>query len=115
MPPLAPTDKASASTRMLLHDTQAALETFSSRVDKLCGEVEASKREREFLKKRKPKEVKGQLSCLLSKPHYRPTYRKLLQHSRALSERPLSVPDAPAMRFGSLQPSENAALSHGTS
>lgn len=40
-----PVDKAGTSVRMLLHDTQAVLEKFSGRIDKLHGEVEKAKQE----------------------------------------------------------------------
>ncbi|KAI0690307.1 hypothetical protein BC835DRAFT_1281296 [Cytidiella melzeri] len=45
VPPMRPVDKAATSVRMLLHDTQAVLEKFSGRVDKLHGEIEDAKRE----------------------------------------------------------------------
>jgi hypothetical protein len=45
LPPIGPVDKAGTSVRVLLHDTQAVLEKFSGRVDKLCGEVENAKKE----------------------------------------------------------------------
>ncbi|OCH91384.1 hypothetical protein OBBRIDRAFT_714994, partial [Obba rivulosa] len=45
VPPIAPVDKVGTSMRILLHDTQANLEKFSDRVDRmLCG-VEEAKRE----------------------------------------------------------------------
>ncbi|PCH44062.1 hypothetical protein WOLCODRAFT_76746 [Wolfiporia cocos MD-104 SS10] len=43
--PIAPMDKAGTSLRVLLHDTQATLEKFSSRVDALTGGVDQSRRE----------------------------------------------------------------------
>lgn len=45
VPPMKPVDKAGTSVRMLLHDTQAVLEKFSGRIDKLHGEVEKAKQE----------------------------------------------------------------------
>ncbi|CCM06134.1 uncharacterized protein FIBRA_08384 [Fibroporia radiculosa] len=45
LPPIAPTDKAGTSLRILLHDTQANLEKFSDRVSKLTGGVDESRRE----------------------------------------------------------------------
>jgi hypothetical protein len=42
---LTPQDKASTSTRILLHDTQARLEKFSERANTVFSEVEASRRE----------------------------------------------------------------------
>lgn len=42
---LTPQDKASTSTRILLHDTQARLENFSERANTVFSEVEASRRE----------------------------------------------------------------------
>ncbi|EGO20770.1 hypothetical protein SERLADRAFT_351966 [Serpula lacrymans var. lacrymans S7.9] len=45
VPPLAPLDKAGASMRMLLYDTQLNLEKFSARVDKLTGGVEDARKE----------------------------------------------------------------------
>src|SRR6266404_7120016 len=42
---LTPQDKASTSTRILLHDTQARLEKFSERANTIFSEVEASRRE----------------------------------------------------------------------
>jgi hypothetical protein len=44
-PPLAPLDKNGTSMRILLHDTQAHLERFSVRADKLFSSVEETKRE----------------------------------------------------------------------
>jgi hypothetical protein len=44
-PPIAPLDKAGTSMRLLLHDTQANLEKFSERVDKLAGGVSETKGE----------------------------------------------------------------------
>jgi hypothetical protein len=44
-PPIAPVDKNGTSMRILLHDTQAHLERFSVRTDKLCSSVEETKRE----------------------------------------------------------------------
>lgn len=38
--PLAPVDKTGTSVRLLLHDTQATLEKFSQRIDKLVKGVE---------------------------------------------------------------------------
>ncbi|KZT21175.1 hypothetical protein NEOLEDRAFT_1021779, partial [Neolentinus lepideus HHB14362 ss-1] len=40
-----PSDRAGTSMRILLHDTQANLEKFSARVDKLTTGVEEAKRE----------------------------------------------------------------------
>lgn len=42
---LTPQDKASTSTRILLHDTHARLEKFSERANTIFSEVEASRRE----------------------------------------------------------------------
>jgi hypothetical protein len=44
-PPIAPMDKNGTSMRILLHDTQAHLERFSVRADKLFSSVEETKRE----------------------------------------------------------------------
>ncbi|TBU30144.1 hypothetical protein BD311DRAFT_659796, partial [Dichomitus squalens] len=44
-PPIAPLDKAGASTRILLHDTQAHLEKFIERVTQLASGVADAKRE----------------------------------------------------------------------
>lgn len=43
--PVAPVDKAGTSMRMLLHDTQATLEKFSTHIEKLTSRVEDAKRE----------------------------------------------------------------------
>ncbi|TRM55976.1 hypothetical protein BD626DRAFT_576215 [Schizophyllum amplum] len=48
--PVAPLDKTGTSMRMLLHDTQANFESFSSRVDKLLDAVENTKSEMEDMK-----------------------------------------------------------------
>ena len=40
-----PYDKAAASTRILLHDTQASLEKFTERVDQLTVRLDNTKRE----------------------------------------------------------------------
>lgn len=40
---VAPTDKTGTSVRILLHDTQATIEKFSERVDKLVSEAEDSR------------------------------------------------------------------------
>ncbi|KAI0825554.1 hypothetical protein BC629DRAFT_6850 [Irpex lacteus] len=45
VPPMKPVDKAGTSARMLLHDTQAVLEKFSGKIDKLHSEVEQAKNE----------------------------------------------------------------------
>ena len=45
VPPIAPVDKAGASARLLLYDTQATLEKFAVQVDKLTAEVQDAKRE----------------------------------------------------------------------
>ena len=45
IPAIAPLDKAATSTRILLHDTQATLEKFSSHVEKLTNKVDDAKRE----------------------------------------------------------------------
>jgi hypothetical protein len=42
---LTPQDKASTSTRILLHDTHARLEKFSERANAIFSEVETSRRE----------------------------------------------------------------------
>ncbi|KZT72018.1 hypothetical protein DAEQUDRAFT_639896, partial [Daedalea quercina L-15889] len=42
---LTPMDKTGTSLRILLHDTQANLENFSDRVNKLAGNIDESKRE----------------------------------------------------------------------
>jgi flagellar biosynthesis/type III secretory pathway protein FliH len=39
----APADRAGTSVRILLHDTQATIEKFSERVDKLVSEAEDSR------------------------------------------------------------------------
>jgi hypothetical protein len=44
-PPIAPLDKTGTSMRILLHDTQANLEKFSERVDKLACGVGETRRE----------------------------------------------------------------------
>jgi len=44
-PPIAPLDKNGTSMRILLHDTQAHLERFSVRADKLHSSVEETKGE----------------------------------------------------------------------
>ena len=41
--PIAPIDKTGTSVRLLLHDTQATLEKFSARVDKLITEAEQAR------------------------------------------------------------------------
>lgn len=40
----APADKAGTSVRILLHDTQATIEKFSERIDRLVSEAEVSRR-----------------------------------------------------------------------
>jgi hypothetical protein len=49
--PVAPIDKAGTSMRLLLHDTQANLEKFSERVDKLTGGVQETRREVDLVKR----------------------------------------------------------------
>ncbi|KAF7794400.1 hypothetical protein EIP86_005534 [Pleurotus ostreatoroseus] len=44
-PPLAPNDKLGTSVRMLLHDTQATLEKFSERVEKLTSGVDKAQQD----------------------------------------------------------------------
>ena len=44
-PAIAPLDKAGASTRILLHDTQAHLERFTDRVTQLTAGLDDAKRE----------------------------------------------------------------------
>lgn len=44
-PPIVPTDKAGTSVRILLHDTRANLEEFSTRVHKLTDSIDEAKRE----------------------------------------------------------------------
>ncbi len=44
-PPIAPTDKTATSIRILLHDTRANLEDFSTRVHKLTDTIDETKRE----------------------------------------------------------------------
>ncbi len=44
-PAIAPIDKAGASTRILLHDTQAHLEKFTDRVTQLTAGLDSAKRE----------------------------------------------------------------------
>ncbi|KAH7926406.1 hypothetical protein BV22DRAFT_356938 [Leucogyrophana mollusca] len=44
IPPLAPLDKTGTSMRMLIHDTQANLEKFASRVDTLTTGVDAARK-----------------------------------------------------------------------
>jgi hypothetical protein len=50
LPPIAPLDKTGTSMRLLLHDTQANLEKFSERVDKLTTGVQATKDEMDAIK-----------------------------------------------------------------
>ena len=45
IPAVAPRDKAATSTRILLHDTQANLEKFTERVDRLTEGIDAAKKE----------------------------------------------------------------------
>ncbi|KAK0199253.1 hypothetical protein DFS33DRAFT_953626 [Desarmillaria ectypa] len=45
LPPIAPTDRTGTSLRILLHDTQAHLEKFSERVEKLTKGVDEAKQE----------------------------------------------------------------------
>ncbi|KAJ7044601.1 hypothetical protein C8F04DRAFT_1068854 [Mycena alexandri] len=45
LPPTAPLDKTGTSMRILLHDTQANFENFSTRVDTLTSGIENAKRE----------------------------------------------------------------------
>ncbi|KAF8074718.1 hypothetical protein FPV67DRAFT_1474705 [Lyophyllum atratum] len=45
IPPITPLDKNGTSMRILLHDTQAHLDTFSVRVDKLCSGLDETKHE----------------------------------------------------------------------
>ena len=40
---MAPADRTGTSVRILLHDTQATIEKFSERVDKLVSEAEDSR------------------------------------------------------------------------
>jgi hypothetical protein len=49
--PITPIDKAGTSMRLLLHDTQANLEKFSERVDKLTVGVEETKREVDLVRR----------------------------------------------------------------
>lgn len=44
-PPITPTDKTGTSIRILLHDTRANLEDFSTRVHKLTDTIDETKRE----------------------------------------------------------------------
>ena len=44
-PPIAPLDRTGTSMRMLLHDTQANFEKFSSRIDTVASTIEATKHE----------------------------------------------------------------------
>lgn len=44
-PPVAPVDRAAASTRILLHDTQTHLEKFTGRVDGMVAGLDNAKRE----------------------------------------------------------------------
>ncbi|KAJ7167463.1 hypothetical protein C8R46DRAFT_995579 [Mycena filopes] len=45
LPPTAPLDKTGTSMRILLHDTQANFERFSTRVDTLASGIDNAKRE----------------------------------------------------------------------
>lgn len=45
LPPIAPTDRTGTSLRILLHDTQAHIERFSERVEKLTKGVDEAKQE----------------------------------------------------------------------
>ncbi|KAK7060833.1 hypothetical protein VNI00_000566 [Paramarasmius palmivorus] len=45
LPPLGPVDKNATSTRILLHDTQANLQKFSDRVEKMSQSIESTRRE----------------------------------------------------------------------
>ncbi|KAJ7780981.1 hypothetical protein B0H16DRAFT_1496720 [Mycena metata] len=45
LPPTAPLDKTGTSMRILLHDTQANFENFSTRVDTVSAEIERTRRE----------------------------------------------------------------------
>lgn len=45
LPPIAPTDRTGTSLRILLHDTQAHVERFSERVEKLTKGVDEAKQE----------------------------------------------------------------------
>ena len=50
-PPVTPLDKTGTSMRLLLHDTQANFEKFSSKVDNLITGVQATKLEVDAMKK----------------------------------------------------------------
>ncbi|KAG5724414.1 hypothetical protein E4T56_gene15976 [Termitomyces sp. T112] len=45
LPPITPSDKNGTSMRILLHDTQAHLDQFSERADKLFSKIDETKRE----------------------------------------------------------------------
>ncbi|KAK1222137.1 hypothetical protein PQX77_015065 [Marasmius sp. AFHP31] len=45
LPPLGPVDKNATSTRILLHDTQANLQQFSERIDKMTQSLNGTKQE----------------------------------------------------------------------
>lgn len=45
LPPITPLDKNGTSMRILLHDTQAHLDRFSERADKLFSKIDETKRE----------------------------------------------------------------------
>ena len=45
IPPIAPVDRTNTSMRMLIHDMQATLERFSTRVDNLLNNVKDAKTE----------------------------------------------------------------------
>ena len=51
LPPIAPVDKNGTSIRILLHDTQANVEKFSARIDKMIDEISESKSEIVSVKK----------------------------------------------------------------
>ncbi|KAK2465682.1 hypothetical protein APHAL10511_002226 [Amanita phalloides] len=50
LPPLTPLDRNATSTRVLLHDTQANLEKFSAKIDKLLTEFSEAKSEVNLVK-----------------------------------------------------------------
>ncbi|KAK7466335.1 hypothetical protein VKT23_005061 [Stygiomarasmius scandens] len=92
IPPLTPQDKNGTSTRILLHDTQANLQKFGERVEKLTSIVDDAKQEIAVVKKLFRDEHENMMSDILD----------LVNRSQTEIQKPMGKP-AQAEKMDQLQ------------
>lgn len=88
--PSAPVDKTGTSVRILLHDTQATIEKFAERVDRLLSEAEDSRQKLLARNEEVNDEVERLVRRVIQEQGMQKLYRRSFCHRSWISESKIS-------------------------